>query len=48
MDSLAVSSEGTSGSPPESKVDSMRENTATWYFSQMSPNIGIFSLTRSI
>src|ERR1035441_4043335 len=48
IDSHAVSSDGTSDSPPDSKVDSIRANTATWYFNQTSPNMGTFSLMRSI
>ena len=47
IDSHAVSSDGTSDSPPDSKVDSIRVNTATWYFNQTSPNSGIFNLIRS-
>src|SRR5271157_667676 len=48
IDSPAVSSDGTNGKPPDSSVDNMRENTATWYFSQMSPSKGIFNLKRSV
>ena len=48
IDSPAVSSDGTSDNPPDSSVDSMRENTATWYFNQISPSSGVFNLMRSI
>src|SRR4051812_33086662 len=48
IDSAEVSSDGTSDRPPESNVDNMRENTATWYFSQMSPRKGVLILTWSI
>ena len=43
---LAVSSEGTSGMPPLSNVASVRENMATWYFSQTAPKTG--SLKRRV
>ena len=33
----------TGGMPPSSSVESVRENCATWYFSQILPKIGIFS-----
>ena len=44
MERAAVSSDGTSGNPPVSSVESVRENSATWYLSQILPKTG--SLTR--
>ena len=40
-ESAAVSMACTSGMPPVNSVPRMRESCATWYFSQMSPAIGI-------
>ena len=40
MDRAAVSSDGTSGRPPVSSVESVRENCATWYLTQILPAIG--------
>ena len=40
IDRAAVSSDGTSGKPPVSSVDSVRENNPTWYFSHTVPNSG--------
>ena len=41
MERAAVSSDGTSGRPPVSSVESVRENSATWYLSQILPKIGM-------
>ena len=46
MERAAVSSDGTSGKPPVSSVESVRENSATWYLSQILPKMG--SLTRKL
>ena len=48
IDAPAVSSDGTSGMPPASRVESMREKFATWYFSQISPSTGNASMARSM
>src|SRR5258708_264460 len=48
IDRAAVSSDGTGGIPPSSSVESVRANCATWYFTQIVPNTGIFSRIRSI
>ena len=40
MERAAVSSEGTSGRPPVSRVESVREKSATWYLSQILPKMG--------
>ena len=40
MERAAVSSDGTSGKPPVSSVESVREKSATWYLSQILPKIG--------
>ena len=40
MERAAVSSDGTSGSPPVSSVESVRANRATWYLSQILPKTG--------
>ena len=40
MERAAVSSDGTSGRPPVSSVESVRANSATWYLIQILPKIG--------
>ena len=40
IERAAVSSDGTSGNPPVSSVESVRENNATWYLSQILPKTG--------
>ena len=40
MERAAVSSEGTRGRPPVSRVERVREKSATWYLSQILPKMG--------
>ena len=47
-ESAAVSRPCTSGMPPVSSVLSTLANCATWYFSQISPRMGVRILTASI
>ena len=48
IERAAVSSDGTSGRPPVSSVESVRANSATWYLSQIGPKIGILIRMASI
>ena len=48
MERAAVSSDGTSGRPPVSSVESVRENRATWYLSQILPKTGRPTRTSSM
>src|ERR1700757_4443468 len=40
IDRAAVSSEGTSGKPPDNSVESVLANNPTWYLTQTGPNSG--------
>ena len=41
MERAAVSSEGTRGRPPVSRLERVRTNSATWYLRQILPKMGM-------